>query len=150
MQAAQEVGAKFEQRPAASPGLSATAPAAQEVPAPKGPATVKKKSGAPMPPMPTLAQQKVHMFSLLSWSFTTDVHILRHVCGCCVCSVCVVIITSLASLDRVLPVASLVDRRSITSGQLAAGRNNQPCIGAYRLSPNLSFWVMTTSQPCTA
>lgn len=60
MQAAQEAGQKFAQKSAAaSAGPSGTAPAVQEARAAKGPAAVKKKSSAPMPPMPTLAQQKV-------------------------------------------------------------------------------------------
>lgn len=69
-QAAQEAGKKHAQT-AAAPAKqdaargpepkqdAARGPAEPEQDAVKGPAPVKKKGGAPMPPMPTMAQQKV-------------------------------------------------------------------------------------------
>ena len=71
IQAAQEAGQKFAQKSAALAGPPATAPAVQEAlkgpakPSQQGPTASKKKSSAPMPPMPTLAQQKVHYPLLL-------------------------------------------------------------------------------------
>ena len=75
MQAAQEAGQTFALKSAASAGPPAMAPAAQVAskgaakPGERAPASGKKKSGAPMPPMPTAAQQKVHPLCILALFF---------------------------------------------------------------------------------
>lgn len=74
LQAAAEAGQKFAQKSGTSAGPSAAAPAAQVAPrgpAEQAPAAVKKK-GAPMPPMPTAAQQKVHLFFCRFFFFQKD------------------------------------------------------------------------------
>ena len=86
MQAAREAGQAFAQKSAASAGPPAAAPVAQEAsqgaakPGEQVPAAGKKKTGAPMPPMPTAAQQKVpHSCFFLFFFFRDGVCV--GVCG---------------------------------------------------------------------